>query len=215
MNPPAVVELLNPDQPSGSAKRWDIAASTIVGRGGEAGIVLAVEALSRHHLLLEPRPNGWYAADLGSRNGTHRNGTALGSEPVQLHDGDLLVLAGSLTLRFRDPMATPLAPRIGRLHGVWIDPGGGDVWVDARRLEPALTARQYRLIERLYRADGDVVTRPDLVAAVWDDVDAEGVTDEALTALLKRTRKRLAEIETGPPAIEIIRHRGVRLRVGP
>jgi hypothetical protein len=212
MGPPVLVELINPDDPAGSSKRWQITDETIVGRGGEAVIVLSLPALSRHHLQLVPRPNGWFAFDLGSRNGSHLNGDPLGQEPTQLYDGDLLVLAGSVTLRFRDPMATPLAPKIGRLVGVWIDPDTDAVWVDAQQVEPPLTDRQFRLLQRLYLADGAVVARPEAIAAAWHDSDGSGVTDEALTALIKRTRKRLAEFERGEPAIEIVRHRGIRLR---
>ncbi|MEM7324480.1 MAG: FHA domain-containing protein [Actinomycetota bacterium] len=213
MGPPVIVELINPDEPAESSKRWHLTETTIVGRGGEAEVVLAAPELSRHHLRLTPRPNGWFADDPGSRNGTHLNGAALGTEPAQLYDGDLLVLAGSVTLRFRDPMATPLAPRIGRLAGVWIDEETDAVWVDAQLVEPPLTERQFRLLLRLYRADGALISRPEAIAAAWHDSDGQGVTDGALTALIKRTRKRLAEFERGDPNIEIIRHRGIRLRI--
>ncbi len=159
-----------------------------------------------------PHPRGWFVADLNSRNGTHLNGVAVGDEPVRLHDGDLLVLAGSLTLRFRDPMATPIAPRIGKLVGVWIDPETDSVWVDARQVEPPLSARQLRLLKLMYEADGQIVTRAEAIDAAWDDANAEGVTDDALAALIKRTRKRLADFENDEPSIEIVRNRGIRLR---
>lgn len=204
--------MVNPDDPGGSSKRWELTEATIVGRGGEAAIVLAVPALSRHHLQLTPRPSGWFVTDLDSRNGTHLNGLAIEAEPKQLYDGDLLVLAGSLTLRFRDPMATPMVPKIGKLTGVWIDPDTDAVWVDANLVEPPLTARQFRLLELLYNNDGAVVSRAEAIDTAWSDVAAAGVTDDALSALIKRLRKRLAEFELGEPNIEIVRHRGVRLR---
>jgi len=120
-----------------------------------------------------------------------------------------------VTLRFRDPMSTPVVPRIGKLTGVWIDPDTEVVWVDAQPVEPPLTDRQFRLLRRLYHADGAVVSRADAIDATWPDADRSGVTDEALTALVKRTRKRLAEFERGDPTIEIVRHRGIRLRNTP
>lgn len=212
MSSPAVIEFLNPEDVTSTSHRWDVAEPTIVGRGADATIVLNVAAISRHHLQLTPQPRGWYASDLNSRNGTHLNGVAIGDEPVRLHDSDLLVLAGSVTLRFRDPMATPIAPRIGRLVGVWIDPETDAVWVDARRVEPPLSARQLRLLKLMYEADGDIVSRAEAIDAAWDDANAEGVTDDALAALIKRTRKRLADFENDEPNIEIVRNRGIRLR---
>lgn len=208
----AVLELVDPDDPNGSSMRWDVDDVTIIGRGGEASVVLNVAAVSRHHLQLTPRPQGWFVADLDSRNGSFLDGAPLGSDPVAIHDGALLALAGALTLRFRDPLATPIAPSIGRLIGVWIDPDTAAVWVDARRVEPPLSGRQLRLLQRLYEADGEIVTRLDAIDAAWDDAHAEGVTDDALAALLKRLRKRLAEFENGDPWVEIVRHRGIRLR---
>ncbi len=208
----AVLELVDPNDPQGTSRRWDIDDVCIVGRGGEAAIVLDVPAVSRHHLQLVPRPQGWFVSDLDSRNGTFLDGAPLGADPVAIHDGALLAIAGSLTLRFRDPLATPIAPAIGRLIGVWIDPETAAVWVDARRVEPPLSGRQLRLLQCLYAAEGEIVTRLAAIEAAWDDANAEGVSDDALSALLKRLRKRLAEFENGDPWVEIIRHRGVRLR---
>ena len=212
MSVSAVLELVPADDPSTTSKRWDIDAVTIIGRGGESGVVVNVPAVSRHHVQITPRPRGWFASDLDSRNGTFLNGIMLGADPVLLHDGDQLVLAGAATLRFRDPMATPIAPSIGRLTGVWIDPDTRAVWVDARRVEPPLSARQLRLLECLDAAQGEIVTRLDAIEASWDDANAAGVTDDALAALIKRLRKRLAEFENDQH-IEIVRHRGLRLRV--
>jgi hypothetical protein len=211
----AVIEMLDPDNPAAAGRRWEIDAATVIGRGGEADIVLAVSAMSRHHVELRPEPHGWVARDLDSRNGTYLNDRPV--EPGADHrlgDGDRLVLAGSVTLRFRDPMATPEVPRIGRLTGVWIDADTGSVWVDAQPVEPPLTTRQLALLMRLYEADGAVVSRADLIAAAWPDQSADGVTDDALAALIKRLRKRLAHYEAGDPVIEILRHRGVRLSPG-
>lgn len=202
------------DHPTGdpSAHRWEIDNLTIIGRGGEASIVLNVPAVSRHHVQVVPRPDGWWVADLDSRNGTFLNGDQLRSDPVRLNDGDELVVAGVATLRFIDPLATPLSPAIGRLTGVWIDPDSKAVWVDARRVEPPLSARQLALLELLDAADGEIVTRSDAIDSVWEDAAAEGVTDDALAALIKRLRKRLEPFENGEPNVEIVRHRGIRLR---
>lgn len=56
--------------------------------------------LSRHHLRIEPEAGGWYALDLGSKNGTLLNGRRL-TERQKLTDGDVLS-AGSVSLTYRD-----------------------------------------------------------------------------------------------------------------
>lgn len=211
----AVLELVDGASDAGTQHRWEVDDHAILGRGGEAAVVLNVPAISRHHAQVVPRPDGWYLSDLESRNGTFVNGQPIGSDPVRLNDGDLVVLAGAATIRFRDPMATPIAPAIGKLTGVWIDPESKAVWVDARRVEPPLSARQLALLELLYDANGDIVTRAQAIDATWEDADAEGVSDDALAALIKRLRKRLEPFESGDSHVEIVRHRGLRLRIVP
>lgn len=196
-----------------SAHRWDFAEESVIGRSAEADVVINVQEISREHLRLAPRPDGWWATDLHSRNGTFVNGDPLTADPLRLIDGDLLVLAGAVTLRFGDPMATPLAPAIGRLSGVWIDQETDAVWVDARRVEPPLSARQLALLQLLFDADGEIVTRQNAIEATWDDAHSDGVSDEALAALIKRLKKRLEPFESGAPNVEIVRHRGLRLRI--
>ncbi len=208
----AVLELVGEIASGSDISRWEISDSTIVGRGGQADIVLNVPSISRHHMRLDPRSDGWVVVDLDSRNGTFVDGIATSSEPVRLRDGSELTLAGAVTIRFRDPMATPLAPAIGRLHGVWIDPANDAVWVDARRVDPPLTARQFALLKRLVDANGGVVDRSELVVAAWGEDVIDGVSDDALSALIKRTRKRLAEFEINGPVIDVVKHRGVRIR---
>ena len=65
-----VFELVG-DHPTGdpSAHRWEIDDHAIVGRGGEATLVINIPAISRHHVQLIPRPDGWWVSDLNSRNG--------------------------------------------------------------------------------------------------------------------------------------------------
>lgn len=202
----AVLELL--DTPT----RWELTTTSIVGRGSDADVTVAADGVSRRHLEIRLGPSRVAAVDLNSRNGTAVNGEMLQADmPRELDDGDVIVLAGQLELRFRDPMVTPTVPRIGRLTGVWIDPDTSEVWVDAHRVEPPFSARQLALLDLLYRADGAVVSRVEIVEGVWDDAAAEGVTDDAVTALIRRVRQRLSETSATGDLIDIVRGRGVRL----
>lgn len=204
----AFLELV--DDTDSTTTRWPLIDGGVLGRSPDAAISLQVAEVSREHARFEQRPNGWWIVDLDSHNGTFVGGKAVGTEPLRLKSGDTIVLAGSVELRFVDVLATPMAPRIGRLHGLWIDPESRAVWVDAQRVDPPLSARQLDLLQMLYDAEGDVVDRPSVVAKVWEDVAAEGVSDEAVSALIKRLRGRLGDYETTLTHIEVIRGRGLR-----
>lgn len=197
---------------SDAGERWEIEADTTIGRSEDAGVTIALSAVSRHHALLNVAGGLCELVDLGSTNGTAVNGVPLAANtPQPLRDGDEIVVAGVAALRFIDPMATPIAPRIGRLTGVWIDPDTDAVWLDARRVEPPLSGRQIALLQQLVDADGEIVSRADIVANVWADVAAAGVSDDAVNAVIKRLRQRLRETSSGPEVIDIVRGRGLRL----
>lgn len=193
-----------------SKTKWEIRAPTIVGREG-ADIVIAHGTLSRHHMQLTPKLGYCSIKDLGSRNGTAVNGVLIGADPVALNDGDLILLAGAVQFRFVDPKATPIAPRLGKLVGLWIDPDTKQVWIDAQQLNPPLSLHQQQLLELLYDANGVVVSRDEIVSAVWPNSAHEGISEDAVESLVKRLRKRLATVESEQPVIEVVRGRGLRI----
>lgn len=208
---PADAQLvLDVDHRTSSTQRWDLGGSTIIGRSADADICVNLDAVSRQHARIDQQPNGFWLTDLGSRNGTFHEEVRI-SEPVRLLDGDRIVLGGAVSLRFVDLLATPMAPAIGRLHGLWIDPESRAVWIDARRVEPPLSERQLSLLELLHDAAGEIVSRSGAVDHVWSDVAAEGVSDDALAALIKRLKARLKPFESGAPHVEIVKSRGLRL----
>ncbi|MEL6985249.1 MAG: FHA domain-containing protein, partial [Actinomycetota bacterium] len=148
---------------------------TTVGRLAEHHLTIDLPAMSRNHATIDRRSGTWWLTDLGSKNGTFVNGAPIGPEPVALTDGDTIVFASAATVLFHDPAVTPIAPRIGRLSGVWIDPTTDAVWVDATRIEPPLSARQLALLKLLDANIGEIVTRSDIMANVRDDAAASGV----------------------------------------
>ncbi|MEM7324535.1 MAG: FHA domain-containing protein [Actinomycetota bacterium] len=185
---------------------------TVIGRDQSNSIQLPVTAVSRVHAEIERTEHGYNLRDLGSRNGTYLNGARLDGQVRPLRDGDEIVVAGVETLRFLDPLATPMAPAIGRLTGIWVDPDTGAVWVDAQRVEPPLSERQQALLELLADRTGSLVTRQEIVDVVWADVAAEGVSAEAIDALVKRLRARLRTLQLHDDYLEVRRGRGVRLK---
>lgn len=191
--------------------RVELSDGVVIGRVGGDGITFDVPSMSRRHAQVSVRSGSWWLSDLQSKNGTFVNGRIVGQEPVLLADGDEVVFAGVVAVTFHDPAATPIAPRIGRLAGVWIDPESDAVWVDATRIEPPLSAHQLELLKLLDARAGEVVSRRQIVATVWANVAASGVSDEAVTALIKRLRARLRESPLAVEHLQVVKGRGVRL----
>jgi pSer/pThr/pTyr-binding forkhead associated (FHA) protein len=75
---------------------------TTVGRDPDADVCLDDEAVSWHHLEIEPRGGVPMATDLDSRNGTALNGEPL-ERPRRLRDGDVLTVA-DYRLEVSDPV---------------------------------------------------------------------------------------------------------------
>lgn len=69
-----------------------------IGRAPDCGIVLSGATISKHHVELLWQGDELYARDLGSCNGTRRDGVRL-SKDILLGDGDELVLGGAAVLR--------------------------------------------------------------------------------------------------------------------
>ena len=78
-----------------------------IGRGSASDLILKDARVSRGHALLRPLGRGnYFLLDLGSANGTFLNGRLV-TAPVQLSDGDLIVIA-DCTLKFEAPDQRPI-----------------------------------------------------------------------------------------------------------
>ena len=185
-----------------------------IGREAPATLVFALPSLSRRHAAVSWREGCHWLSDLGSRNGTFVNGVAVQTAPVRLIDGDEIVMGGVLALRFHDPTQTAAGERIGRLRGVWLNERSGHAYIDGIRIEPPLSAAQTALLTALFNAQGQVVSRDAIVAAVWPSDEPQGISEEAIDGLIKRVRARLRETAPGAEYIEMLRGRGVRLNPG-
>jgi DNA-binding response OmpR family regulator len=56
-----------------------------------------------------------------------------------------------------------------------------------------------------------VVSRNELISVIWGDAEAEGVSEEAVDALVRRLRERLATIDPQHAYIITVRGHGLRL----
>ncbi len=192
-------------------QRWQVSQTLVLGREATCDVVVADRQISRYHARLTPTPEGVILEDLGSKNGTHHNGVPL-TGPVVLQDGDLVSVALAQQFLFLTSDATmPLLEGSGHPGRLMMDQKSRRVWVNQQQLVPPLSAQQFKMLWMLYESQGQVVSRPDLVAVVWGDDQAAGVSDQALDALIRRLRDRLAALDPTHQYISTVRGHGVRL----
>jgi hypothetical protein len=196
-----------------AGQRWSINADAVtIGREADCDIVLPERQVSRHHLRIYGDDTGYYAEDLQSKNGTHLNGQPLIGKQ-RLQDGDELQIALAVKLAFIGseatlPLGQPPSQRAARR--LTLDTQARAVYIAGREIEP-LSAPQFRLLELLYEHEGRIVTREDLVAAVWPEAQSTGVSEQAIDALVRRLRERLAEGDAEHNYILTVRGHGFRL----
>jgi DNA-binding winged helix-turn-helix (wHTH) protein len=192
-------------------QRWQLSQTLVLGREPTCDVVIADRQISRFHARLTPTPEGVILEDLGSKNGTNHNGTLL-TAPVVLQDGDLLSVAVAQQFLFLTSDATmPLLDGASQMGRLMMDQKSRRVWVNQQQLVPPLSAQQFKLLWLLYESHGQVVSRPDLVSIVWGDDQAAGVSDQALDALIRRLRDRLAALDPTHQYIDTVRGHGIRL----
>ena len=76
---------------------------------------------------------------------------------------------------------------------------------------PPLSVSQFQLLEILYESQGRVVSRKEIIAEIWGAENAVDVSEQALDALIRRLRDRLAASDPSHPFITTIRGHGLRL----
>jgi len=192
-------------------QRWVLSHTLILGRDTSCDVVIPDRQVSRYHARLTPTADGVLLEDLDSKNGTHCNGAALKSSVI-LRDGDVIQIALAQEFAFLTSDATmPLSEQGGHLGRLMLDVHSRRVWINQQLLTPPLSVQQFRLLWVLYERQGQVVSRSDLVAAIWGDEQALGVSDQALDALIRRLRDRLAVLDPTHQYIDTVRGHGVRL----
>jgi DNA-binding winged helix-turn-helix (wHTH) protein len=208
-----------------NGQRWILRDTLLVGREAQCDIQVADRQVSRLHARFNLTPQGVILEDLGSKNGTHRNGQSFQGS-VLLQDGDVIQIALAQQFVFLSSDATlplnienlglqgsqtelvPLIPQTGILR---LEKRSRRVWVEDDEVLPPLSASQFRLLELLYEHQGQVVSRQELIAIVWKEEQAFEVSEQALDALVRRLRKRLADIDSTHTYIVTVRGHGLRL----
>lgn len=204
-----------------NGNRWEIDQELLIGRDDTCQVIIQDRQVSRYHARLSITPDGVVVEDLASKNGTYRNGIRL-EEPAVLEDGDLLQVAmiqhfiylssdSTVPLGAGVPFPEPFQPAASSNRRLVLDLLSRRIWVNGIELNPPLSVPQFRLLEALYNNNEGVVSRHELVTTVWGDEQSDGVSEQALDALVRRLRDRLAAVDRSHDYLLTVRGYGLRL----
>lgn len=199
------------------SQRWRLdKPQVLIGRSPECDIILPDRQVSRRHARVFRVGDVYYVEDLGSKNGTWVNGELL-TGPRQLEDGDEIQIALRYKLAFVAAGATaPLDADTVPSHvspvGLWVDIPARRVFINGQEVDPPLSPAQFRLLALLWEARGAVVDREAIVRHVWSEAEAAGVTEQAIDALVRRLRERLATYDPEHMYVVTVRGQGYRLQ---
>lgn len=195
-------------------------AEMVLGREETCDIVIPMRQISRQHLRIIMEGGSAVVEDLRSKNGTWVNGYRL-TGMRELEDGDEIRIAKDIRLRFvgsgaTAPSTTRVLPDVipsSAMTGLrmMLDPETREVRIKDEIIDPPLSLPQYRLLEILFASQGGVCSRNDVVDAVWPETLGEGVSEQAIDALVRRLRDRLAQVDSEHQYIVTVRGHGFRL----
>ncbi len=187
--------------------------SVIIGRDdASADIALGERQISRQHVRIYRDGKQYFVEDLESRNGTWVNGERL-KGVRELFDSDEIHIAMAVRVQFIGSGATAPMPEVpeGVMGKLRLDHEARRVFVGETEVDPPLSVPQYRLLELLFGNAGRICTRDMVVNSVWPEAMGEGVSEQAIDALVRRLRDRLAEIDPDWQYIVTVRGHGFRL----
>ena len=103
-----------------------------------------------------------------------------------------------------------VARRPGARGGLRVDSESGEVWVAGVQV-PTLTNLEYRLLLLLYGRLGKIVTKYDVVEAVWGEDYIDEVDDARIEKLISRLRQKIEPDIANPRYVITVRGRGYKL----
>jgi hypothetical protein len=198
-----------------SGQRWSIDRELTIGRDPSCSLVIPDRQVSRYHARITVTPDGILLEDLGSKNGTFANGSLI-IDPVILGDGDEIQVAMVQTFIYLSsdatmPLETTMKPSFEKSRRLRIDMRSRRVWIRGTEVSPPLSVPQFKVIQILNQNPGEVVSRQDLINEVWGDDVSQGVSDQALDALIRRLRDRIAQLDTSQEYLVTVRGFGFRI----
>lgn len=195
-----------------AGQRWALESDVLtIGRASDCEVTVPERPVSRYHARVYRQGERFIIEDLGSKNGTQLNGAPLhGSTTLQ--DGDVIEIALCVKLLFVGTEATvPLNLGVPKMtKRLVVDSDRRQVWIASQEMEPPLSLAQFRLLELLHASEGAVCSRDDVIDIVWPDTHGIGVSEQAIDALVRRLRDRLAEVDDHEYIVTVRGH-GFRL----
>lgn len=199
-----------------NGQRWMIRTGLVIGRDNSCDVVVPDRQVSRQHARVVVSREGVSLEDLGSKNGTHHNGSRItGNRFLQDGDSIKIALAQEFTFVSADatmplgskgqPSSKPTQPKLRLMKH------SRQVWIGDKEIDPPLSVAQFSLLEMLYTNETRVVSRKSLAVSVWGAEVAPEVSEQALDALIRRLRDRLAEIDPNHNYLVTVRGHGLRI----
>ncbi|RLD08639.1 MAG: hypothetical protein DRI65_01620 [Chloroflexota bacterium] len=196
--------------------RWFLSDEIIIGRTSSCDISVTNQQVSREHARVFRSGKGAALEDLGSKNGTFHNGKPV-TEVVTLEEGDVIQIAlAQEFVYFGQDATVPLSPDdfessvISYFRRIRLENSSSRTWILNRELIPPLSVLQFRLLSLFSESHGRILTRAEVINSVWGTRESVGVTDQALDALIRRLRDRIAEIDPDYKYILTVRGQGYR-----
>lgn len=177
----------------------------VIGRGGDAQVIVASEHASRHHAEIVRSGDGWAVRDLGSKNGTTVNGSRISSE-LRLGEGDEIEVPGGAWVYRRSDKTLTL--QVSKRARIDVDAKHAEVRVDGRPI--SVTARELLALAALAEDPGALVTKDDLAKKVWPETGGVA-SDESIEQLISRIRRKLGDDAREPRFLLTVRGLGYRL----
>jgi DNA-binding response OmpR family regulator len=194
--------------------RWTLDQSaTSIGRWEDNDVIIDDRWVSRYHAQIRREGEKLVIHDLDSKNGTFVNGRRI-TTPTVLMDGDEIQVTPLTKLTFVDYGSTAPLPAEISAPGLELDLVARQVYVRGRLLSPPLSPAQFALLSLLAKQEGRVYSRDEVIANVWPDDQAEGISDEAIDALVRRIRLRLRALDPESEYIVTVRGYGFKLEPG-
>lgn len=184
--------------------------SFVIGRDDDCDMVLADRQVSRNHAMIRWNGKLYTIEDLGSTNGTHVNGNAT-TVATPLVNGDEVQIGLKFRVSFVDDGATAPLSAEPISTGLSIDMGNRTVRIGSKVLDPPLSPPQFQLLKLLWNAESPIVSRDQIAEFIWPEDSIDGISEQAIDALVRRLRERIAEIDPENTYIATVRGHGFRL----
>ena len=197
--------------------------SFAIGRGKGNALTLLDVGVSRTHARISPNHQGYRLEDQCSSNGTFVNGNPVGKCPYQLKDNDRITLGNPayVTMLFRATDETlkqveqrRQARELNKVVELEVDVNSWTVRIRGETPNERLPAREFCLLECLWKRQPFSVTMTELKAAGWPDLpsaDLEMVANETIHTYIYRVRRYLRMYGLERPVIMNVRGIGYRL----